>query len=78
MTAVFEEVEEGHCGGGELVYKGDFEFAFEEVEGYEGAGEELRWGGGGGCVGVDVGTGEEEEDVDDEGAGVFDDEDCSP
>lgn len=50
MGAVFEEVEEGHCGGGEAVDEEGFEDSFGEVEGYEGAGEGLEgcWLVGGG------------------------------
>lgn len=44
VGAVFEEVEEGHCGGGEAVEEEGFEFAFQEVQGYEDAGEGLERG----------------------------------
>ena len=71
MGAVFEEVKERHCGGGKAVEEEGFEFAFEKVEGYEGAGEglEKRWG---------VGENNMEEGVDEEGTEVFQDENEAP
>ncbi|KAL8980598.1 MAG: hypothetical protein Q9205_004367, partial [Flavoplaca limonia] len=64
-------VEERHCGGGKAVEEERLDFAFKEVEGYEGAGEGLeeRWG---------VGENNIEERVDEEGAEVFQDEDEAP
>ena len=41
MGAVFENVESGHGGGAEAVDEERFEFAFGEVEAYEGEGEGL-------------------------------------
>lgn len=44
MGAVFVQVEEGHCGGGEAMEEEGFELAFQEMQGYKGAGEGLEEG----------------------------------
>lgn len=78
MRAVFEDVEDGHGGVAEAVNEEGFELAFEEVKSDECAGEELEGGGGGRGGGVYCAPEEVEEGVNEERAGVFDDEDGAP
>lgn len=42
VGAILEEVEQRHRGGGEAVHEEGFQLAFQEVQGYEGAGEGLE------------------------------------
>ena len=76
MGAVLEDVAHRHGGRAEAVDEQGFEFAFEEVESYEGEGEglEVGWSGAVGEVGEDG----VEEGVDEEGTGIFDKEDGLP
>jgi hypothetical protein len=78
VGGILKNVEGRHGGIAEAVDEEGFEFAFEEVEGDEGAGEGLEGRGSGAGGFVDVGSGEVEERVDEEGAEIFDDKDGAP
>lgn len=78
MAGVLEDVEGGHGGVGEAVHEQGLELAFEVVDHDQGAGEGLQGGRLGRCRLVDVGSQVVDEGVDEEGAGVFDEEDGAP
>lgn len=73
VEAVLDEVEQRHRGGGEAVDEEGFQLAFQEVQGYEGAGEGLEEGWRGWTREKEV-----EERVDEEGTEVFEDVNEAP
>jgi hypothetical protein len=75
---VLEDVAGGHGGGGELVDEEGLDLALEEVAGEEGEAEPLGLGHGLVAVGVEEGAQGEDGEVQDDGAGVLDDEDGAP
>ena len=77
MGGVLEDVKDGHGGGAEAVDEEGFELALGEVDHDEDQRERLEVGCATAC-GAGVGEVEVEEGMDQEGAEIFDEEDCAP
>ena len=78
MRGVLEDIECGHRGIAEAMHEDGFEFAFDEVEGDEDAGESLEARRLLRSVLIDRGPEEVEQRVYEERAGILDYEDRSP
>lgn len=70
---VFEDVQEGHAGGGESVDEESFKLAFDEVQHYECESERLELGRAGGRRQEGV-----QDRMDEDGPQIFDQEDGAP